>query len=601
MATTTTTLNQRAHAARPNRISTRRVVWVLLFFFMFGLYNTYRVFSVQVLQHEFLSLKAENLITWPDEIPPLRGLIYDSRGQLLAGNVTAHDVDVDISRHKDDESKRAVAEGLAPILGQDPGALYTKLKEVPAGTISVRVATKVDDATVEKIRKLIEEEEDLFAFTVSLRKVPLRQYPGGTLASSLLGYTDYANIGHYGVEEYYNEKLAGEAGWIIAEHDNQGRPLVLEQPEMQPAKDGSDLVLTIDSAVQYIVERGLRQAVDEYKAESGYVIVQDPNTGAILAMANYPSFDPNTFHSETNYEKFKNVSVSNVVEAGSTMKVLTYASAIDAGAVLSTTTVNIEACWYKYGWPLCNAETKSWGIGSMTVGLGRSANVASMFAAEKLGEQRFYDYMQAFRLGRPTGIDLAGEVAGTLWLPGEEYYSPVNLYTNSFGQGVSVTPIQLINAVSAVANGGTLYKPYVMQEVRAGGQTVERNEPQVLQQGVIKPGTGRQIADMMAWGVENKLVARLARVPGYHVSVKTGTAEVPGCGGYCDGQTLASAIGFAPSHEPKFTLYIALRNPRTSQWGENTASPAWGKIAKELLLYMKVQPTEPVDPPTPQP
>ncbi|MDQ3928326.1 MAG: penicillin-binding protein 2, partial [Chloroflexota bacterium] len=592
---------QRAHAARPNRISTRRVVWVLLFFVAFGAYNTYRVFSVQVLQHEFLSVKAENLIAWSDEIPPRRGLIYDSRGQLLAGNVTARDVDVDISRHKDDESKKAVADKLAPILGQDPKALYTKLKEAPEGTVSVRVATKVDDATVEKIRKLIEEEEDLFAFTISMRKVPLRQYPGGTLAASLLGYTDYANIGHYGVEEYYNKDLAGEAGWIFAEHDNQGRPLVLEQPQMQLAKDGSDLVLTIDSAVQYIVERGLKQALDEYKAESGYVIVQDPNTGAILAMANYPSYDPNAFNKENNYEKFKNVSVSNIVEAGSTMKVLTYASAIDAGAVLSTTTVNIEACWYKYGWPLCNAENKSWGIQTMTVGLGRSANVASMFAAEHLGEKRFYDYMQAFRLGRPTGVDIAGEVGGTLWLPGEPEYSPVNLYTNSFGQGVSVTPIQLINAVSAVANGGTLYKPYVMQEVRQGEQVIDRNEPQILRAGVIKPDTGQQIANMMAWGVENKLVARLARVPGYHVSVKTGTAQIPGCGGYCDDQTLASAIGFAPSQQPKFTLYIALYNPRTSPWGENTASPAWGKIAKELLLYMKVQPTEPVETPTPQP
>ncbi|MEA2573617.1 MAG: hypothetical protein QOH93_915 [Chloroflexia bacterium] len=596
----TSTLNQRAHAARPNRISTRRVLWVLLFFVAFGAYNIYRVFSVQVLQHEFLSVKAENLITWPDEIPPLRGLIYDSRGQLLAGNITAYDVDVDISRHKDDAGKKAVAEKLAPILGQDKDALYARLKDAAEGTVSVRVATKVDDATVEKIRKLIEDEDDLFAFTISLKKVPLRQYPGGTLASSLLGYTDYANIGHYGVEEFYNDKLAGEAGWIFAEHDNQGRPLVLEQPKVQAAKDGSDLVLTIDSAVQYIVERGLKQALDEYKAESGYVIVQDPNTGAILAMANYPSYDPNTFNKENNYEKFKNVSVSNIVEAGSTMKVLTYASAIDAGAVLSTTTVNIDACWYRYGWSLCNAENKAWGLQTLTVGLGRSANVASMFAAEHLGERRFYDYMQAFHLGRPTGIDMAGEVSGTMWLPGEDNYSPVNLYTNSFGQGVSVTPIQLINAVSAVANGGTLYKPYVMQEIREGDKVIQ-NEPQVLQQSVIKPDSGSQVANMMAWGVENKLVARLARVPGYHVSVKTGTAQIPGCGGYCEGQTLASAIGFAPSHNPRFTLYIALYNPQTSPWGENTASPAWGKIAKELLLYMKVQPTEPVDPPTPQP
>lgn len=600
MATTTSTLNQRAHAARPNRISPRRVVWVLLFFVVFGAYNTYRVFSVQVLQHDVLSLKAETLIKWPDEIPPLRGLIYDSRGQLLAGNVTAHDVDVDISRHKDDAAKHAVADKLAPVLGQDPETLFTKLKSAEAGTISVRVATKIDDATVEKIRKLIDENEDLFAYTISLRKVPLRQYPAGTLASSLLGYTDYANVGHYGVEEYYNEKLAGEAGWIIAEHDIQGRPLVLEEPQMEPAVDGSDLVLTIDSAVQYMAERGLKQAIDEYKAESGYVIVQDPNTGAILAMANYPSYDPNVFYNETNYTRFMNVAVSNVVEPGSTMKVLTYASAIDAGAVLSTTSMYGTACVYKYKSQLCNATFTEWGWQTMLQGLGRSDNIASMFAVEKLGEDKYYDYLQAFRIGRPTGVDIAGEVTGTLRLPGDTDYSPIDMYTNSFGHGVDVTPLQLINAVSAVANGGTLYKPYVMQEIRQGGQVVQKNEPQALGRA-IKPETAVEIANMLAYGVENKLVARLAAVPGYHVSVKTGTADIAVNGRYGDGGTLASAVGFAPSQAPKFTLYIGLVRPSTSRWGENTASPAWGKIARELLLYMKVQPTVHVAPPTPQP
>lgn len=600
MASTTTTLNQRAHAARPNKISTGRVAWVLVFFVLFGIYNTYRVFSVQVLQHEFLSLKAENLIKWPDEIPPRRGLIYDSRGQLLAGNITAHDVDVDISRHKDDESKRAIADRLAPILGQDREALFAKLKDVPEETISVRVATKVDDATVEKIRKLIEDEEDLFAFTISLRKVPLRQYPGGSLAASLLGYTDYGNVGHYGVEEYYNNKLAGEAGWIIAEHDNQGRPLVLEEPEMQPAKDGSDLVLTIDSAVQYIAERGLKQAVEEYKAESGYVIVQDPNTGAILAMSNYPSYDPNLFYKETNYQRFMNVAVSNVVEPGSTMKVLTYASAIDAGAVLSTTSMYGTACVYKYKSQLCNATFTEWGWQTMLQGLGRSDNIASMFAVEKLGETKFYDYLQAFRIGRPTGIDVAGEVTGTLRLPTDADYSPVDMYTNSYGHGVSVTPLQLVNAVSTVANGGTVYKPYVMKEIRDGDQVAQKNEPQALGRA-IKPETAREIADMLAYGVENKMVARLAAVPGYHVSVKTGTADILVNGSYGGGGTLASAAGFAPSHDARFTLYLALVRPTTSHWGETTASPTWGKIAKELLLYMKVQPTMPVSTPTPQP
>lgn len=595
----TATLNQRSRqAARPNKVNSRRVVWVLLFFLAFGLYNTYKVFNVQVIQNQDLSAKAEAAIKRKDTLPARRGLIYDARGQLLAGNISAQDVYVDIKNHTDEKDQHKIADLLAPLLNQNPQDLFSRLHGAPDGQTYLKVAGKVDDATAERIRQLVSDNSKLLSFTINLPKVPLRQYPGDTLASSLLGFTDSENTGHYGVEEYYNSQLAGEAGWILAEHDAQGRPLVLEQPEMQPAKDGSDLVLTIDSAVQFLVERGLKQAIDDYQADSGYVVVQDPNTGAILAMANYPSFNPNEFNKVTDYSLFKNDVVNNLVEPGSTMKILTYSSAIDSGAVLSTTTMYGTACVRKYGWNLCNATHTEWGQQTMTQGLGRSDNVASMFAAEKLGETGFYKYMKAFHINQPTGIDMAGEASPMITFPAEDGYSSINLYTNSFGQGAAVTPVQLISAVSSVANGGTLLKPYIMKEIRQGDQIVKKNDRTVVTDHVIKPETARDVADMMSYGVENKLVARLAAVPGYHVSVKTGTADIAANGGYVGSSTLASAMGFAPSHDPRFTLYIALVHPRTSPWGENTASPAWGKIAQQLLLYMKVQPTEPLATPT---
>ncbi len=221
-----------------------------------------------------------------------------------------------------------------------------------------------------------------------------------------------------------------------------------------------------------------------------------------------------------------------------------------------------------------------------------------MFAAETLGERKFYDYTRLFGIGTRTGIDLAGEVAGLITYPEDEGYSPINLYTNSFGQGVATTPMQLINAVSSVANGGRLLKPHVMKEIRQGDKVVEQFETKEVRR-VLKPETTRDIADMLAYGIEHKMVARFSQVAGYHVSVKTGTAQLPDSGGYAGAGSLASAMGFAPSHDAQFTLYIAFFNPKTSQWGENTASVSWGRLAKELLLYMNAQPTEAMPTPTP--
>ena len=595
------TLRQRAQqrqAARPRKPEGWRLWAVLVAFTIFGAYNASKVFSVQVLDYDKLSQMAEGRIKWKDTLQPRRGVIHDSRGQLLAGNTTADDVYVDKTHLKTDEALHRVTDLLAPALGQPAGEMFTRLKEAPGANI--KVASRLDKAASERVREVVKKNSKVLK-VVSFEAQPLRRYPAGSLAASVLGFADHENSGHYGVEEYYNAQLAGEAGWILAEHDAAGRPLALQQPEMQPAKDGYDVTLTIDSAVQYLAERELKASIEEFKAESGYVVVQDPNTGAILAMANYPTFDPNGFSKVSDYSAFKNPVVNDVREPGSTMKVLTYASAIDAGAVMSSTTFYGKASMTKYGWTMWNATGTEWGWQSMTLGLGRSDNVASMFAAEQLGESRFYEYIERFGIGKRTGIDLAGEVAGLMHYPGDDTYSPINLYTNSFGQGVATTPIQLVNAVSAVANGGKLMKPYVVKEIRQGEKVIEKREPQVLRH-VINEETGRDIADMLAYGVENKLVARFSRVPGYHVSVKTGTAQnVSANGGYEEDGSFASAMGWGPSHNPRFTLYIGLLNPRSSQWGENTASVSWGRLAKELLLYMKVQPSEALPTPTPTP
>jgi cell division protein FtsI/penicillin-binding protein 2 len=605
---TLTGRNRGKQAARPQRVSPTRLWLILVAFTLFAAYNLFTVFKLQVIQYNDLSSRAESGIKRKDTLVPRRGLIYDSRGQLLAGNATAYDVYVDLTHVTADADLHEIADLLAPTLGQDAQAMFSKFRDALDNKITYsKVASRVDEAMRAKVVDLGTRYEDIIKPVVNFEVQSLRNYPNvgadgvSGLAASVLGFADYDNQGHYGVEEYYNSQLAGEAGWIDAERDAYGNPLALEQPEMQPAVDGSDLVLTIDSGVQYLVERGLLDAIKEYQADSGYAIVQDPNTGAILAMANTPSFNPNTFNTETNYENFKNPAVTDVREPGSTMKILTYSSAIDAGAILSTTTMYGTACVYPYGVELCNAEHTVWGNQTMEQGLARSDNVAAIFAAEQLGPDKFYDYIKNFGIGTRTGIDMAGETAGIVSWPDSDNYSPIDFYTTAFGQSAAVTPIQLVNAVSAVANGGMLLKPYVMQEIRNGDQVAAQGSRQEVRR-VVGPSAAHDVAQMLAYGVENGGVARLAAIDGYHVSVKTGTANVIGNnGGYLDGVTFASAMGFAPTVSPRFVLYIGLMHPRTSQWGENTASAAWGKLGKQLLMYMKIQPDRPVPTPTAEP
>ncbi len=570
-------------------------IWaVLLVFVGFSGYIALNLFKVQVLENQTMAGKVEANITSTEQVQPSRGLIYDTQGYLLAGNAVAEDLYLD-KNHKSASEIRTITDLLAPIIEDSPDELYDRVMAV-TGISPILLHRRLDSDAADRVLQL--REQPLVRSSVWLDPGARREYPNATAAAQILGFADYDNNGQYGIEEFYNDQLAGTPGEVTAERDSAGYVLPVGDARTKPAIDGSDLTLTIDNAVQFMAEQELARSISEYQAKDGLILVMDPHTGALLAEATWPTFDPNDFTHVTDWGLFKNPAVSNQIEPGSTFKILTYSASIDAGAVTPDTTFNCAGTIMVYGWPISNSDHTPHGTESMTQGFSRSCNIAADFAATQLGEEGFYRYIQAYGIGKPTGIDLAGEVPGTLALPGDDGYSPINLYTNAFGQGVAVTPIQMITAAAAVANGGKLMKPYVVQRITRNGKVIQQNEPTVVRQ-VIKPETAAQVRDMMVTAVEEG-IGTLGAVPGYRVAAKTGTAQVPGTAGYNGAGTLASVMAFMPAYDPKFIIYILLNRPLSSQWGATTAAPSMARLGGQLLQYYKIPPTEPI-PPTPKP
>jgi cell division protein FtsI (penicillin-binding protein 3) len=567
-------------------------IWTVLVFFMIGVvYITARLFQLQVLEQPVMAARLQDKITVTEPLLPNRGLIRDSRGFLLAGDSLASDLYVDKSNRTDGDL-HSITDLLGPIIGQSPEDLYHRLQSVTATT--VLMARRLDTDATARVRQL-RSNWTLLRTSVTLDQLPRRDYPNGAFASHLLGFTDYDNHGQYGVEQFYDDKLAGTTGSITAERDSQGYTLPVGDPHEKPAVDGADLDLTIDSAVQYMAEKELDYTLKQTGAQSGMILIMDPYTGAVIALATSPRFDPNHFTDVGDWSIFKNPAISDIYEPGSTFKVLTYASALDAGVITPDTTFNCTGVIHVYGWDIWNSTQSAHGTESMKEGLARSCNIAADWAAGQLGEQRFYQYIQNFGIGKATGIDMAGEVNGLLPLPGDDDYSPVKFYNYPFGQGLSVTPIQLVTALSAVANGGNLMKPYVVSRVSRNGQTLVENKPTVVRR-VISQKAASTATDMMVWAVDTTTAGAAAKVPGYKTATKTGTAQIPGPnGGYDPNGTIASVAGYAPADHPKFAMLIRLDRPTSSIFGGETASPAFGRLAAQLFQYWKVPPDEPVE------
>lgn len=568
---------------QPYLIPRRRINALLASFVMFCLAIGYRIISFQVVQSKALTSEAEAFRLQSDVIPAERGDILDARGRPLATNVPANRVSAVVAQLQDPQH---TAQVLAPIIGRSASDIMGAITQ--PGEEWVVLQRRLPEQASQQIQAL---KLPGIVLNPELRRV----YPMGDLASQVLGFVNDAYVGSYGVEGAYDSVVGGTPGKLVAQRDTSGNVIALANSVLQPPIDGSDLVLTIDSAVQRIVENALDQAIAQHGAPSGTIVVQNPQTGAILAMASRPSFDPNQYATVTNASAFENPATSAVYEPGSTFKVLIMALGLSTGAVTPNTVHDGGS--YRVlpgGAKVYNALHAAFGPENMMQILEHSSNLGAMWVSEQVGQDRLYPGLQSFGLGKPTGIDLPDEAGGILPLPGEPDWTLASLYTNAFGQGLAVTPLQLVNAASAVANGGTLMRPHVVQQIR-GADGMKAVSIRAIRR-VITPETARQLTGMLVEAVAaSTAYQQYVAVPGYDIAAKTGTAQVPSPGGgYDPTATIASVLGFGPASNPQFTVLVKIDRPQDTPWGESAAGPAFRTIFQQLLLLYALPPDHPV-------
>jgi cell division protein FtsI/penicillin-binding protein 2 len=526
-----------------------------------------RLFAFQVLQDEHWAEKTVDQVLVVER--PQRGIIFDRNGAVLAANKADYQIGVSPNLVNDPE---AMATELAPILQQPRYEILTALESnMPYILLEGRVSAEVADA----IRQM-EDNSGL-----QLDPLPRRFYPQGDLLCHVLGYVDFDNYGGGGVEGYYQSELAGEAASATVNISP------LKEQTSVVAREGADVVLTIDRTVQYTVERHLQEALIEYGAVSGTIIVMDPRTGAILAMASEPCFSPDKFY-ETDESLLLNPIVSQQYEPGSVMKIVTMAAALDSGTVTPNSTYQDNGVLEVGGHRTVNWDRSAPGTVDMTTLLSRSLNVGAATLATWMGPDVFYDYMQRFSFGRPTGIDLMAEVSGLMPIPGDALWTESALATDAYGQGLAVTPLQMTVAASALANNGYLMQPYVVQEIR-GGNGVFVHKPTVLSQAV-SPEAAHQVTAMIVTAVSREVPSAL--VPGYTVAGKTGTAQIAENGIYHPTDVIGSFIGWLPADAPEIVVFVKLDRPTSAPWGSLTAAPAFSKLAKELVVLLDIPPDE---------
>lgn len=565
-----------------NGLSARRLRVLLAAFVLFSGAVSYRVVSFAVLQGPVLAQRAEAFRYREDIVPAHRGDILDARGRVLATDIPADRVSA-IVRQVEDPHR--TAQLLAPLIGRSAEDIEAALTQ--PGREWVVLQRQLDPEVSAQIRAL-----ELPG--IVLDPEPKRAYPMGDFASQVLGFVNWEYRGAYGLEAAYDSVVGGIPGQLVGERDLAGNVIALGQSSWNPPKDGATLVLTIDSAVQYLAESVLERTIQEQRAAGGTIIVMDVRTGAILAMANRPSFDPNRFTAVSDPALFVNPSVSATYEPGSTFKVITMALGLDAGVVTPQTVVDGGA--YRElpdGTRIYNALLQEFGPETMTEVLIHSSNVGAMEVVDRLGPERFYDGVERFGFGQPTGVDLPGEVEGIVNRPGTAGWSLTTFYTNAFGQGIAVTPLQLVAAVSAIANGGVLMRPYIVQEIR-DGQRIQVTEPTPVRR-VIREETARTLSEMLAEVMDS--YSTRFRIPGYRIAAKTGTAEIPGPHGYerGEGATIASVIGYGPVENPRFCVLVKIDRPKGSPWGERAAGPAFAEVFRQLLLLYGIPPSQPID------
>jgi stage V sporulation protein D (sporulation-specific penicillin-binding protein) len=535
-----------------------------------------RLFWVQVAKNEHYRKLALDQRLYPVPVDARRGTIRDAKGRELAVSVSA-DAVYAIPRDVDDPLE--TAKQVSKILGLDVGSVRKKLSEPQA---TVWIDRRVDPEKAAVLRKLNLKG-------IGFAERGQRFYPKDTLAAHVLGIVGIDNQGLEGIEVWYDSFLRGTRGQVRSERDATGKEIPGGVTEFIPPVDGNDLYLTIDEVIQYIVERELDKGMAELKAKRGMILAMDPKTGAVLAMASRPAYNPNRYFEEPDSLR-RNPIVSDTYEPGSTFKIVTASASLEERVVRPDDTF-FDPGFIKVG----DRQVRCWlagGHGSQTFveATENSCNVVFATLGNRLGQERFYEYIQAFGFGSSLGIDYPGEATGLLQRP--KNVGPVELANISFGQGISVTPIQLLSALCTIANGGTLMRPQLVSKiVDPDGFVVKEFQKDPIRQ-VISKETSKELSLILESVVVNGSGFR-AKVPGYRVAGKTGTAEKPEAGRYSD-KRIASFLGFAPVEDPKIAIIVIWDEPDVGiSYGGVVAAPTFQAILKDVLRYMEIPPSMP--------
>ncbi|HYH44890.1 MAG TPA: penicillin-binding transpeptidase domain-containing protein [Thermoanaerobaculia bacterium] len=532
-----------------------------------------RLVHLQIVRHEHYTDKAARQQRTAVELDPPRGTIYDAQGRELAVSVQVDSLWADPSDVKDPVG---TARQLARVLGADEAALAARLQKK---SDFVWLARKLDPPVAAAVRALGLE---------GIRFLPesKRYYPMRDLAAQVLGYVGTDNRGLGGLELVYDKQIAGRPGKRTLLRDARRGTVVAPGLAFSDPEPGGDLHLTLDATIQHIVERELAKAVEERRAKSGSMVLLDPATGAVLAMATYPSFDPNRY-GDYPAARWRNRAIMDAYEPGSTFKVVTAAAALEAGLVKPTDMFDCEMGSITL-LGIRIRDHKPFGRLTFAEVLAKSSNVGTIKTALLLGDERLYTTVRGFGFGRPTGIDLPGESQGIL-APRESWRPLTKAYV-SFGQGISVTALQLVNALGAVANDGQLLTPYVVSAMGRGEAIQKLHAAPVVAGRPISAATARELR-LLLEGVVAGGTGRAAGVAGYRVGGKTGTAQKPLNGGYSRSGYVPSFFGLAPADRPVIVGVVAVDEPQGFAYhGGQVAAPIFGAVARQVLLYLGVPP-----------
>ncbi|HEV2339849.1 MAG TPA: penicillin-binding protein 2 [Patescibacteria group bacterium] len=537
-----------------------------------------KLFYWQIIEGQSLSALAQSQYGQVVTLTPQRGEIETSDSFPIAANRLSYLV---FANPKEIKNPSETAQLLSPILKVDSASI-SALLSLNKFWVSLK-----PDATAQQRSDVTHLDLPGIGF----QETYTRFYPEASMAAQLLGFVgkdeNGNSQGYFGIEGYYDRQLRGRPGYATQIHDALGHPILSQINTDSGEEDGRTLVLTVNRAMQYLVEQKLKDAIQKYGADSGMVGVMDPKTGGILAMSSYPSFDQRDY-SSFDTSLYKNPFITNTYEPGSTFKPLIMSSAFDSGLLKPDSICPI--C----GGPVqvANYLIQTWNDKhfpneNMMDIIKNSDNDGMIYVSQVLGRDKMLSYINNFGMGQVTGIDLEGEVAP--YLPDKSYWQPIDLATASFGQGISVTPIEILDAFSAIANDGVRMQPHVISQIiTPEGQTIPI-DPKILSQP-ISPEAAKVMTQILVYTVD-KGEASFARLKGYRIAGKTGTASVAVAGHYDSSQTIASFVGFAPADNPKFVMLVILNHPTASIYGSETAAPVFFDIAQSLLNYYGIGPT----------